>query len=77
MFITGRWILNVIRTPEYRLFEFGDIPGTQYIYGSGTAVDSVILFPLVNIARTGGDVYPVEEDQTESIQRPLRYVKDT
>ncbi len=72
----GCW--NVIRTPEYSPFVDGQIPGTQYVYnGSGTDITAITLTPLVNIERTGGDCYPVEEDQTKAIQRPFKSVLNT
>lgn len=72
----GYW--NILRTPEYLLFDDGAIPGTEYIYnGSGTDINVITLAPLATIDRTDGNVYPIEEDQNKSILRPYRYVIDT
>jgi hypothetical protein len=72
----GCW--NILRTTEYSLFTDGQILGTQYVYnGVGTDVDEVTLEPLVTIAKTGGDCYPIQEDQSKSMQRPYKYVLNT
>lgn len=72
----GYW--NVLRAPEYWLFDDGQMLGTEYIYnGSGTDVNAITLEPLVTIDRTGANVYPIEEDQNKSILRPYRHVLDT
>jgi hypothetical protein len=71
----GCW--NIARIPEYRLFTDGAIPGTQYNFnGTTTDITAVTLNPFVVIDR-GGDVEPVNEDQLKSIERPLKYVKNT
>lgn len=72
----GYW--DIVRIPEYQLFTDGEIPGTQFEYtGSGVLVDAVTLTPLVNIARTGGDGYPINEDQSKTKQHPVKYVLNT
>lgn len=72
----GYW--NIVRPGEYELFTDGEILGTQYHYdGIYTDVEAVVLLPLVNIARTGGDCYPIEEDQVKSLQRPYKYILNT
>lgn len=71
----GFW--NIIRIPEYKLFTDGQIPGTDYNYnGATTDTTAVTLDPLIDIDRNG-TIYPVNEDQLSSIQRPLKYVLNT
>ena len=71
----GCW--NIVRIPEYKYFTSGAIMGSQYDYnGVAMNVTSVTLNPFVIIDRNGV-IEPVLEDQQKSIQRPLRYVKDT
>lgn len=73
----GYW--NIVRVGEYELFSNGEIPGTQYHYnGTTTDVDGFTLLPMVIIDNAGaGDCYPVEEDQTKSLQRPYKYILNT
>jgi len=71
----GCW--NIVRTPEYGLFTDGQILGTEYTFDGELIRTAVTLEPLVNIARTGGECYPIEEDQSKSMLRPFKYVLNT
>lgn len=67
----GYW--NVIRIPEYKLFD-GAIPGTEYF--DTTTVNAVTLGSAITIDRNG-TIEPIAEDQTKNIQRPVKLVKNT
>jgi hypothetical protein len=69
----GAW--NVIRVAEYSLFTNGAIPGTEYF--DPVTINAVTLNEAVSIDRNGIDLVPVLEDQTNSIQRPFKIVKNT
>lgn len=69
---SGRWVLY--RPAEFSYFPNAIIPGVQTFSGTTTAVQTN---PVVTISRQGGDVYPISEDLTKYIQRPLRQVLNT
>ena len=71
----GAWI--VIRPNEYKYFA-GLIPGTQYVYdGTSLTAAAITLNESALIAQSGGNIYPVAEDQNKSLQRALNSVVDT
>jgi hypothetical protein len=70
----GCW--NIIRIPEYKLFTDGAIPGTSYHFDGIQEVNAITLDPLATIDR-GGEIEPINEDQLKTIQRPVKYVKNT
>jgi hypothetical protein len=67
----------ILRINEYKYFS-GAIPGVQYAYsGSAETVTAITLTNRADTARIGGDLYPVNEDQNKTIERPLKSVIDT
>lgn len=72
----GTW--NFYREPEFSYFPGGIIPGVQSHYnGSIVQYTPVETNPVVTISRSGGDIYPIQEDLTKYIQRPLKEVINT
>ena len=72
----GVW--NIYREPEFSYFTGGIIPGVESYY-VGSIVNHVAAAtnPVVTIRESGGDVYPITEDLTKYIARPLRQVINT
>ncbi len=69
----GAW--QIIRWGDIRIFDDGAMPGTLYQNGFGSY--SEIFFPESITIGKSQPIFPLNENQTDSILRPLKFVKET
>ncbi len=69
----GAW--QIIRWGDIRIFDDGAMPGTLYQNGFGSY--SEIFFPESITIGKSQPIFPINENQTDSILRPLKFVKET
>ncbi len=69
----GTW--HLIRWGDIRIFNDGEMPGTLYQNGFGSY--SEIFFPESITIGKSQPIFPINENQENSILRPFKFVKET